>query len=283
MKSISAVSADTFQTRMIEISKLRANEKNFYAVSDIEILADDIERQGLKHNLVVVENPEKTFTIISGHRRYAAVTFLISEGRYGSKFLPCFVAAGRTETQILLDLIMLNATARVMTDAEKFSQFEKITELFSRDKTLFGDADASGRKRDKIADALKISPAQVGKMENIKRNAAPEITEKIKRGELSVSTANEVAKLEKSKQLTLLGEEKITNKNVGKILREAKNSEKTRGFESENFLEIACLFIKNRRENFVFWRMKFFREERGEAEKTYDILVGKLEKKSNDA
>ena len=55
---IKSAASDSFKDniKMIEIGKIKESMDNFYSLSDIEILAEDIERQGLKHNLVVVED-----------------------------------------------------------------------------------------------------------------------------------------------------------------------------------------------------------------------------------
>jgi ParB family chromosome partitioning protein len=77
---INKISADTFEIKMIEIDKIIANENNFYSISEIEILAEDIERQGLKSNLVVRKNNEE-YVLISGHRRLNAINFLKENNR----------------------------------------------------------------------------------------------------------------------------------------------------------------------------------------------------------
>ena len=53
-----AASADSFvdNIQMIEFSEIKQNKDNFYTLSELELLADDIERQGLKHNLVVCKD-----------------------------------------------------------------------------------------------------------------------------------------------------------------------------------------------------------------------------------
>jgi len=81
-----AVASDSFKDniRMIEVDKIKPCLDNFYSIGEIEMLADDIERQGLKHNLVVTEDAENTgyYFIKSGHRRFTAIQHLISENRY---------------------------------------------------------------------------------------------------------------------------------------------------------------------------------------------------------
>lgn len=203
-KDIMAVASDSFADSivMIDIGKIAPNSKNFYSVKDIDELADDIERQGLKHNLVVRESTDGYYIIKSGHRRFAAIKKLVDEGRRSSRTVPCIIDGEKSEAENIIDLIMLNATSRVITDSEMLQQYELL-------KKSFEELEAQGMKypgrmRERIAETLKVSPAQVGKIENIKKNAAPEVFEAVKSGEMSISTANEIAKLDEVKQAEII-------------------------------------------------------------------------------
>ena len=151
---IKSAASDSFKDniKMIEIGKIKASLDNFYSMSDVDILADDIERQGLKHNLVVVEDSDEhgTYFIKSGHRRYAAIQQLVSEGRYNSKYIPCLIDGSKTKDESILDLIMLNATTRVMSDSEIFKQYEVLKETLDNLKAS-GDYNLKGRMREKLA------------------------------------------------------------------------------------------------------------------------------------
>ena len=133
---IKSAASDSFKDniKMIEIGKIKESMDNFYSLSDIEILAEDIERQGLKHNLVVVEDSDEpdTYFIKSGHRRFTAIKQLVREGKYSSKYVPCLVDGSKTKDENILDLIMLNATTRVMTDSELYKQYEVLKETLER-------------------------------------------------------------------------------------------------------------------------------------------------------
>lgn len=214
---------------MIEIEKIKTSLDNFYSMSDVDILADDIERQGLKHNLVVVEdkNESGTYLIKSGHRRFAAIQKLVSENRYNSKYIPCLVDGSKTKDENILDLIMLNATTRVMSDSEIYKQYEVLKETLANLKAN-GDYKLKGRMRDKLAEALNVSSAQVGKIENIKHNAVEEVREAVANGDMSIATADTIAKLSEEEQVDIITEKpvtEITTKDV-KEHKEKKSAEK---------------------------------------------------------
>lgn len=200
-KDMKSAAFDSFidNIKMIDVTEILPSEKNFYEMSAIELLADDIEREGLKHNLVVVKEPSTgCYEVKSGHRRLAAIELLIKEKRIKSTKIPCIVDGEKTEAENEFDLIMLNATQRKYTDAETMSEYEHLSETL---KALKDEGKGlSGRIRDNIATLLGVSNGQVGKLDNIKNNAADEVKKAVKSGEMSISTANEVAKLAPEKQ-----------------------------------------------------------------------------------
>jgi ParB family chromosome partitioning protein len=221
MKNVKAIAADTFQTRQIEISKLHPNEKNFYSMTDIELLAEDIERQGLNQNFVVTPKAEADgeYIIISGHRRFAAMSFLIAEGRYKSKHLPCIVRE-KSEDELEFDLIMDNATARVLTDSDIMQQYRRLREYFEKKKA---NGERFGRVRERIAEKLQVSTMQVAKIENIDKNATEELKKAVDEGDISISTAHEVAKLDKNEQQKLLEKTPVSEISKKDVISQVKN------------------------------------------------------------
>lgn len=226
-KDMKSAASDSFSDsiKMIDVSEIAPSESNFYELSDIELLADDIEREGLKHNLVVYRSSETgLYNVISGHRRLSAIKLLISENRRSSTKIPCFVDSEKSSAESQFDLIMLNATQRKYSDADIMREYEEIERTL---KALEVEGKPiKGRMRDKIAELLRVSPAQVGKIENIRNNAISEVDEAVKSGEMSISTANEIAKLAPEKQQEIIAEKpKITHKEV-KDIQKSEKSEK---------------------------------------------------------
>lgn len=234
-KDMKSASADSFldNMQMIDFSEIKLNKDNFYSLSEIELLADDIERQGLKHNLVVSKDSGGAgYWLISGHRRYSAVKLLIEQDRLTSTLVPCYVDGERSQAEARLNLIMLNATQRKYTDAETMAEYEMLKQTIQQLEDE--GKHVKGRVREIIANTLQVSPAQVGKIENIRNNAISEVDEAVKSGEMSISTANEIAKLAPEKQQEIIAEKpKITHKEVKEIQKTAKNSEENRDFEDD--------------------------------------------------
>ena len=221
---IQTVNADSYidSLKMIDIDNIEPNRNNFYEISEIESLADDIERQGLMTALVVSEHDGR-YELISGHRRLAALKSLIADGRRRSGKVPCFIKGAKPNNETELDLIMLNATQRKYSDADTMREYEELTRIFKELEAA--GKPVKGRIRDRIADALNVSPAQVGKLDNIKHNAIPDVEQAVKSGDMSISTANEVAKLAPEKQQKIISEKpQITHKEVKKIQRQENTS-----------------------------------------------------------
>ena len=224
---IQTVNADSYidSLKMIDIDLIEPNKNNFYEMSEIEALADDIERQGLMTALVVSEQNGGKYELISGHRRLVAIKSLIADGRRRGGKVPCFIKGKKPNTETELDLIMLNATQRKYSDADTMREYEELTRIFkeleAEGKTI------KGRIRDRIAEALNVSPAQVGKLDNIKHNAIPDVEQAVKAGDMSISTANEVAKLAPEKQQEIITEKpKISHKEVKEIQKQELSAEK---------------------------------------------------------
>ena len=224
---IQTVNADSYidSLKMIGIDLIEPNKNNFYEMSEIEALADDIERQGLMTALVVSEQNGGKYELISGHRRLVALKSLIADGRRRNGKVPCFIKGAKPNTETELDLIMLNATQRKYSDADIMREYDELTRIFkeleAEGKTI------KGRIRDRIAEALNVSPAQVGKLDNIKHNAIPDVEQAVKAGDMSISTANEVAKLAPEKQQEIITEKpKISHKEVKEIQKQELSAEK---------------------------------------------------------
>ena len=176
---IQTVNADSYidRLKMIDVENIEPNKANFYEISEVEALAEDIERQGLMTALVVAEQDGGKYQLISGHRRLAAIKQLIGDGRRRNTKVPCFIKGAKPKTETELDLIMLNATQRKYTDADTMREYEELTRIFKELEAA--GKPIKGRIRNKIAEALNVSAAQVGKLDNIKHNAVPAVEQAV--------------------------------------------------------------------------------------------------------
>ena len=228
-ENLKSVVNDTLKDdiKMININDLHESADNFFIVERIEELAQTILGQGgVKENLIVKPLASGGYEIVSGHRRKAAVQYLIEKGEKVSHNLPCLVQKYDNEEDKLLDLIMMNVSTRQLSDAEMWQSYEMLDRIIKEKKEK---GEYFGRVRDDISKRLGISNAQVGKMQNISNNAIEDVIEAIGKGDISIHTANEIAKLEKSEQKQLVsdGIEFVTAADIkkkSKINKVATNS-----------------------------------------------------------
>lgn len=184
--------------KMIDIDDLHESENNFFVVDRIEEFAYTILGQGgVKDNLIVCPLPDGGYEIISGHRRTAAVRYLLEHGETISRLLPCLVQTYKDEDTKTLDLILMNATARQLSDTEIWNSFNLLNAILERKKEA---GEKFGRLRETLAENLGVSSSQVGKLQNVQHNAIEPIKEAVANGEISISTANVIAQLDEEKQ-----------------------------------------------------------------------------------
>lgn len=233
MDDLKAAASDSFidSLKMLEVGQIIPNENNFYEMTEIEELAEDIERQGLMSVLVVTEDNGE-FHLISGHRRLAAVKLLIDEGRRKSTTVPCYIKSAKSADETQLDLIMLNATQRKYSDSDTMREYEELERIFKAMEQA--GKPVKGKIRNNIARVLNVSPAQIGKIDNIKHNAIPDVEQAVKSGEMSISTANEVAKLAPEQQKEIIeSKPDISHKEVKEIQKSSPKPTKPKKKEPE--------------------------------------------------
>lgn len=233
MDDLKAAASDSFidSLKMLEVEQIIPNDNNFYEMTEIEELAEDIERQGLMSVLVVTEDSGE-YRLLSGHRRLAAVKLLIDEGRRKSTTVPCYIKSAKSEDETQLDLIMLNATQRKYSDSDTMREYEELDRIFKAMEQA--GKPVKGKIRNNIARVLNVSPAQIGKIDNIKHNAIPDVEQAVKSGEMSISTANEVAKLNPEQQKEIIeSKPDITHKEVKEIQKSSPKPSKPKKKEPE--------------------------------------------------
>ncbi len=232
-KSETSSRRNNFMIESIELRKIYPSKKNGYNTDDIKDLKASIELIGLQQNLVVKEIDYNTYELISGHRRFKALCELSKENKNEYLKAPCVVRrtviCGDEETQNIenktdevlseLELIFANSTTRILGDYEKVYQVKRLNELLTNLKN--SGYKFTGRTREIVADFLNVSPAQVGKMESINNNLSNELKEEFKQGNINITTAYEVSRLEEIKQTKVLDQFKqgknITPTEVKKI------------------------------------------------------------------
>lgn len=201
LKNVPNLDAGREQMEYIEIDLLNADGKNFYSLDGIEDLAGNIELIGLQQPLRVRPGPGVSpgYTVISGHRRLAALQLLAEEGKTQFRSVPCIVE--RTEESDAmreLRLIYANSDTRRMSSADISKQAERVEALLYQLKNE--GVEFPGRMRDHVAEAVKVSKSKLARLKVIRKKLIPEMKEKWEAGMIPESSAYTLAQHTKSEQ-----------------------------------------------------------------------------------
>lgn len=184
----------------IDIDKIIPDPENFYELSDIDALAENIALFGLRQPLRVREQADGAYMIVSGHRRYTALKKIIAEdGREDLREVPCIVeAAGDNPALKQLALIYDNMDNRKISSADFARQVEQVEKLLYQ---LQQDGyDFPGRMRDHVAEICKASAGKIARVKYIKAHLIPELQRQWGQDKLRDSVAYAMAKISTARQ-----------------------------------------------------------------------------------
>lgn len=187
----SGVNMDTGNRKQIEdipIDRIDPDPNNFYNLSNLEDLASNIALMGLQQPILVRPCGDR-YTIISGHRRHAALQKLIAEdGREDLRQVPCIVDRAQDSPEFTqLKLIYANASTRTMTSAEQSAQTEQVQKLLYQLKEQ--GMEFPGRMRDYVAQICKISTGKLARLKVIREHLIPEFAKLWEAGKLTEGAA----------------------------------------------------------------------------------------------
>lgn len=188
------------QIEYIDIDKIVPDPENFYELSDIDALAENISLFGLRQPLRVREQPGGTYMIVSGHRRYTALKKIIGEdGREDLREVPCILeAAGDNPALKQLALIYDNMDNRKISSADFARQAEQVEKLLYQ---LQQDGyDFPGRMRDHVSEICKASAGKIARVKYIKAHLIPELHRQWEQDRLRDSVAYAMAKIPTEQQ-----------------------------------------------------------------------------------
>jgi len=189
----------------IDVADLEPDPRNFYSLSDIEGLMENISLFGVQQPLRVRADPmdPDKWIIVSGHRRREAVRRLAEDGREDLREVPCIIeSAAGSEALQELRLIYANSDTRKMTGAEISSQAERVEALLYQLKEE--GFDFPGRMRDHVAEACKVSKSKLSRLKVIRDRLAPALAAHWEKGLLNEAVAYAASQIPEEDQNLLL-------------------------------------------------------------------------------
>lgn len=183
------------QIQYISLDVLDEDANNFYELSDLDGLADNIQLFGMLDPIRVRENPDAVgrYVIVSGHRRRAAAAQLRDGGDPRFQTVPCIVQRDNGSPELQeLRLIFANSSTRKMSDAELSRQAQRTEELFyalSEQGMEF-----QGRMRDHVAKAVGASKSKLARLKVIRDHLDPVWQKSWESGVIAEATAYNLAR-----------------------------------------------------------------------------------------
>lgn len=182
------------ESRYIDIDCLVADERNFYALSDIDALAANIELIGLQQPIRVreISGEPGRFRIVSGHRRRAALQKLVDEGRAQFRDVHCIVETVEcSEAMQELRLIYANSDTRKMSPMDLSRQAQRVEALLYQLKEE--GFEFPGRMRDHVAQACQTTKSKLSRLKVIREKLHPMLMPDWEEGRLSEAVAYRIA------------------------------------------------------------------------------------------
>ena len=182
-------------TENVPVDYIRLADRNIYNEGDssetIKELADNIEACGLLHPITVNKIAPDNYQIISGERRFKAVTEYLHW-----KSIPCMVFDNLSAEAAQLKLCMANLAVREYTASQKYKFYLEVKDLLERMKA---SGEYKGGMQKGIAELLNVTERQVKKYYQLEK-LPEEIQRDVLDGKISINKALETAQKSKDNQ-----------------------------------------------------------------------------------
>ena len=218
-------------TENVPVDFIHLAESNVYNENDtdesIKELADNIEACGLLHPIAVHKISSYNYQIISGERRYRAITEYLHW-----KSIPCMVFEGLSKDSAQLKLYMANLAVREYTSGQRFKYYMEVKELLGR---MAKSGEYSGGLQKGIAEILNVTERQVKKYAQLEK-MPEEIQQAVIEGKLSINKALEMATKSQDKAKV----KKQTEEIIGNIIERLSDAQKKKLLDGE--IDLSRLF-----------------------------------------
>lgn len=214
---LSIVDTSEYKEIYLDVEHIVPAEENFYPLTEIEELADDMLERGQLQPLLI-GRVDGEYKLAAGHRRRAAIMLNNKRGHKSKAW--CF-AKEMDQIEFMLTLISANAFTRRMDDATLLEQAEKLN--YWTDKAIeAGKLKITGRKRDYVAERLQISPTKMAQVNQVSAHLSDEGKEALKNGEMNFSKAYETSKLPEEEQSEVIQDKHLLSNDVRAMVKERK-------------------------------------------------------------
>ncbi len=193
LRDVSNLDTPEEQITRLPLDLLDPDPDNFYSLDGLDELAGNIETVGLLDPIRVRPAGDR-YIVVSGHRRRAACMLIRDGGSQQFKDgVPCIIELGECSDALRrLRLIYANSSTRQLSAAELSRQAEEVTRILYELKEQ--GMEFSGRMRDHVAEACRLSKTKIGRLHAIRANLIPELLARFDAGEVKEDTAYQLSR-----------------------------------------------------------------------------------------
>lgn len=179
-------------TNFIPINSIVFNDDNVFNIDDsdesIAELAQNIEENGLLHNIVVVETKDNQYLLISGERRTKAMKYL------GRETIKATIRKDLSDLEVLKMLFFANSETREYTIEEKIKIIKSFTEKLDKFENT-DEKEAAQKFRQYVAQAFNMSERQAYKLISISSELIEPLKALLFDDVIGINTAASLAQL----------------------------------------------------------------------------------------
>lgn len=200
LKDVPSLDTGKKQITYLRRESLDADAGNFYEIRDVDALADNISVVGLQQPILVRPGQEAgRYTVVSGHRRLAALAKLAEEDPDKWAEVPCIVEADSASPALQqLRLVYANANTRQLTSAEIGEQAAQVEQLLYQLQEE--GYEFPGRMRDHVAEVVGVSRSKLARLKVIREKLIAPFMARFEAGRLPEGTAYVLAQASSVRQ-----------------------------------------------------------------------------------
>lgn len=185
----------------IPIDEISYNPENDYEPSNIEELAADIEKNGLLHNLVVVQEEQGKYKLLAGERRLRAIHLLADKDSEAWQSVTALVYSGLTPRQEAIIMDSSNLHARSAGGNEV--QLRKATNRYMDNiKAEYGLSETEALKA--TTEIYNGSGNTIRANRKIEQNLDEDLKDKLDAGEIDKGDAVILAAMDAEEQINVI-------------------------------------------------------------------------------
>lgn len=201
--------------KKIALDKIKCNPRNGYSQQEEEIenLAESIYTIGQLEPISVLESSEGDYLLVSGEKRYRAVTMLY-EHELHSNYIDAYVKSLddinlplSNEMKEELLIVAPNAERRNNTEYDTMMEIDRLNKIYTELRNagyeeILGHRIAGVKNRSIISDTLKISEGKVHQYQTVQKSGTEALHNRMKETEngLSVNMASQIATMSPNDQ-----------------------------------------------------------------------------------